>query len=150
MSQEITQHKVTDGKGKNCDLTTKVTLRKIGRILMAVQGKLINFMYQRGGWTQEEVEAAMKDSNVKQVVQKNVKSENIVLVHKESNEPIYKKEMLLIGEKGERALNESPTGEESTIVVDPDLATLYVKQNAFEEVKQEINEFIRRNSLKTN
>lgn len=52
-----------------------------------------------------------------------------MLVHKESNEPIYKKEMLLIGEKGERALNESPTGEESTIVVDPDLATLVSDKN---------------------
>lgn len=57
--------------------------------------------------------------------------------------------MSLIGEKGERAANESPNGEESQLQVDPEQANLFVKEKAYEEVKQEINEFIRRNSLKT-
>ena len=62
----------------------------------------------------------MNDSKVKQVVQKNVKSGNIVFVHRESNEPMFQKEMNLIGEKGDRAVNESPNAEESQVQADPD------------------------------
>jgi len=48
-------------------------------------------------------------------VQKHVKTGNIVFVHRESNEPMFQREMSLIGEKGERAANESPVEEESQI-----------------------------------
>jgi hypothetical protein len=49
MKQEITQHKVQkskDGRKKNGPLqvTTKVTTRKIGRILYAVQTKLTQIL----------------------------------------------------------------------------------------------------------
>lgn len=89
MTQQITQHKVTDSKKPNeCELSTKVTLRKIGRILMIVQNNIVELLRREGKWDQADVEAAMRDSNVKQVVQKNVKSGNIVFVHRESNEPV--------------------------------------------------------------
>lgn len=90
MTQQITQHKVTDSKKPNeCELSTKVTLRKIGRILMIVQNNIVELLRREGKWDQTDVEAAMRDSNVKQVVQKNVKSGNIVFVHRESNEPVF-------------------------------------------------------------
>jgi uncharacterized protein YheU (UPF0270 family) len=90
MTQQITQHKVTDSKKPNeCELSTKVTLRKIGRILMIVQNNIVELLRREGKWDQADVEAAMRDSNVKQVVQKNVKSGNIVFVHRESNEPVF-------------------------------------------------------------
>jgi len=40
------------------------------------------------------------------------KEEKIRLVKPESNEPVFKKQLSLIGEKGERAANESPNDEE--------------------------------------
>ena len=90
MTQQITQHKVTDSKKPNeCELSTKVTLRKIGRILMIVQNNIVELLRREGKWDHADVEAAMRDSNVKQVVQKNVKSGNIVFVHRESNEPVF-------------------------------------------------------------
>ena len=90
MTQQITQHKVTDSKKSNeCELSTKVTLRKIGRILMIVQNNIVELLRREGKWDQADVEAAMRDSNVKQVVQKNVMSGNFVLVHRESNEPVF-------------------------------------------------------------
>ena len=125
MTQQITQHKVTDSKKPNeCELSTKVTLRKIGRILMIVQNNIVELLRREGKWDQADVEAAMRDSNVKQVVQKNVKSGNIVFVHRESNEPVFQREMSLIGEKGDRAANESPNGEDSQLQVDPEQANL--------------------------
>jgi hypothetical protein len=45
-------------------------------------------------------------------------------VHRESNEPVFQREMSLIGEKGDRAANESPNGEESQLQVDPEQANL--------------------------
>lgn len=45
----------------------------------------------------------MADSTVKKVLQKNVKNQNILLVNSQSNQPIYKKELTMIGEKGEKA-----------------------------------------------
>jgi hypothetical protein len=69
MTQQITQHKVTDSKKPNeCELSTKVTLRKIGRILMIVQNNIVELLRREGKWDQADVEAAMRDSNVKQVV----------------------------------------------------------------------------------
>jgi hypothetical protein len=49
-------------------LSTKVTLRKIGRILMIVQNNIVELLRREGKWDQADVEAAMRDSNVKQVV----------------------------------------------------------------------------------
>ena len=89
----------------------------------------------------------MKDSQVKQVVQKNVKSGNIVFVHRESNEPMFQREMTLIGEKGERALNESPTGEESQILADPDQANL-VRTKKFNIVLVRQRESLRRSKTR--
>ena len=69
MTQQITQHKVTDSKKpNNCEYSTKVTLRKIGRILMIVQNNIVELLRREGKWDQADVEAAMRDSNVKQVV----------------------------------------------------------------------------------
>ena len=51
---------------------------------------------------------ALKDTSVKQVVQKLVKQKTIELVDKTSNEAVLREEMSLIGEKGDRALNQSP------------------------------------------
>ena len=49
MTQQITQHKVTDSKKPNeCELSTKVTLRKIGRILMIVQNNIVELLRREG------------------------------------------------------------------------------------------------------
>lgn len=45
-------------------------------------------------------------------LQEMYKEEKIRLVKPESNEPVFKKQLSLIGEKGERAANESPNDEE--------------------------------------
>jgi hypothetical protein len=58
------------------------------------------------------VARALQDPTVKNVIYKHMKSDDIKLVHKDSKEPIYKRETSLIGEKGDRALNESPTHED--------------------------------------
>jgi hypothetical protein len=51
MTQQITQHKVTDSKKVNeCELSTKVTLRKIGRILMIVQNNIVELLRREGKW----------------------------------------------------------------------------------------------------
>jgi hypothetical protein len=51
-------------------------------------------------------------------MQEMFKKEQIRLVKPESNEPVFKKQLSLIGEKGERAVNESPNEEEHA-EVDP-------------------------------
>lgn len=51
-------------------------------------------------------------------MQEMFKKEQIRLVKPESNEPIFKKQLTLLGEKGERAVNESPH-EEDHAEVDP-------------------------------
>ena len=53
-----------------------------------------------------------------------MKCDNIKLVHKDSKEPIYRRETTLIGEEGDRALNESPDHEETHFDVDPEEAEL--------------------------
>lgn len=85
---------------------------------------------------------------MKQVVQKLVKQKTIELVDRDSNQAVLREEMSLIGEKGDRALNQSPVQAQNVNkAVDPDAADLRVDGQAFEEVKSQINEFIRRNTL---
>ena len=75
-----------------------------------------------------------------------MKKKLIQLVDRESNEPVFKKEIALIGEKGDRALNESPQAELQEI--DPADTKLHVEKQAFEELQGKVDDFIRKNSLK--
>lgn len=70
-------------------------------------------MYKKNNWKKEEVKAALADTYVKRVVQKNVRMKTIQLINKESNQPIFNKEMQLIGERGDRAINETPKEDNS-------------------------------------
>jgi hypothetical protein len=59
-------------------------------------------------------------------------------VHKDSKEPLYKREMTLIGEKGDRAVNESPNETETEHVVDPIDAQLQIESHAFDELHRKV------------
>ncbi len=61
------------------------------------------------------------------------------MVHRDSKEPLYKLEMTLIGEKGDRANNESPNETETEHnVVDPIDAQLQIDENDFEELHRKV------------
>jgi hypothetical protein len=111
MTQNVTQHKARDTRSPNnkkvIELTHKLTHRKIGRILQLVQNGLVEFLRTQGKWSRTQLVAAMKDHKVKKAVQKHLAQENIQLRHKDR--VVYKRELSLIGEHGDRALhNESP------------------------------------------
>ena len=53
-----------------------------------------------------ELKAAFNDTKVKAAVQKHMKQENIQFLRKDSREPIFRRELTLIGQLGEeKALN---------------------------------------------
>lgn len=62
----------------------------------------------------EDVREALQDPQTKGVVQKHILSENIRLADpNRDNKPVFKTQMSLIGGKGDRALNESPSANET-------------------------------------
>ena len=65
MSLNVIQHKIEDVGGKKVKLTTKVTYRKIGRILSAVKSKLRDLIKRRSEWHEDDITAALKDPAVK-------------------------------------------------------------------------------------
>ena len=65
MSQNVIQHKIEDVGGKKVKLTTKVTHRKIGRILSTVQSKLRDLIKRRSEWHEDDITEALKDPAVK-------------------------------------------------------------------------------------
>ena len=86
---------------------------------------------------------------MRETIFKNMRRDSIKLVDRESSEPVFKRETTRLGEHGERALNESPNAhEESRLEIDPEEATLQVDKQAYEELDQQVKEFIRRNSMK--
>ena len=96
---------------------------------------------------------AMQDTQVKEAVQKMVRQRTLELVDYKSNQPILREEMRLIGDEGDRAIAKSAemlsqNKEGKRLEEKLDKAGLRVNAQAFEEVKHEINEFIRKNSLK--
>lgn len=92
MSQNVTQHKArnTDSPMRNgqyqVELTTKLTHRKIGKILLLVQNQLCEFL--KGKWSVADLSAAFNDTKVKEVVQKHFRDDNIKLVHQKTGEPL--------------------------------------------------------------
>lgn len=79
------------------------------------------------------MKAALGDSSVKAAMQKHLLAENIRLVHKKSQKPVYQKQLSLLGEKGDRAANDSPGGYSDN--VDPDQTEIRVDNKALAEVR---------------
>jgi len=65
---------VVDGRNSSCNVITKVTQRKIGKILSAIQNKLFALVKQNGNLDDSDVRAAMKDQTVRNVIIKNVRN----------------------------------------------------------------------------
>ena len=140
MKQKVTEHKVqrartfegqADGelprkkvlkKGKSLELRSRVTIRAIARILLAVQRKLEDLLVDHTdeAVSPDEITRAMSHPATQEVVQKHVAKENIKLVHKDSFEPMFQRQMSEIGEKGVAAVEGPPIGDESALDCDPE------------------------------
>ena len=80
-------------------------------------------MRQKSDLTNEELASALDSPELRASVQRHMLSENIGLVDKQGK-TIYRRESMLIGEKGQRAMNESPHFEEEEDVPAPEEANL--------------------------
>ena len=90
----------------------------------------------------DDVVAALNDTKVKQVVQKHVAKENIKLLRRDSLEPVFRRELSLIGEKGERAVNESPGGVPDLVDdIEPEDALVDVNPSAENEIRHSVKEY---------
>lgn len=129
ITQEVSQHKAKDLRSaegrRQIDITSKLTHRKISKVLNSVQDKMKQYLASEKGFTAAQLNAAFNDTSVKKVIQKHMLEENIQLVHE--NQPVYRKAMTKIGREGARALNESPNAGEETaqhVSVEPEHANL--------------------------
>ena len=74
---------------------------------------------------EEDLKSAFESQEVRQTVYNLVKKKTIQLVDKDSEEPVFQKEMQLIGDKGDRVINESPDFQEDhSTIKDPNNAKL--------------------------
>ena len=148
MRQKVTEHKVQRAKtftgdpgqnelpqkkikkvkkGKSLELRSRVTLRAICRILFAVQRKLEKLVVPHvddEAVTPDDIKRAMSHPATQEVVQKHVAKGNVKLVHKDSLEPVFEKQMSEIGERG-AAVAQGPSNADDTLLdCDPDDAKL--------------------------
>ena len=130
-------------KTKALELKSRVTVRAIWRILRAVQSKLIKALTEQlnGDVTPDDIKRAMSHPATKEIVQKHMAKGNVKLVHKDSFEPVFQKQMSEIGEKGAAATNDD------TLIHDPEEAQLVATQEALREMGNTVNELVRTNSL---
>lgn len=81
VSQNITEHKARDSSPRRADgshkveVTTRLTHRRIGKILMLVQSELVEVL--RKNYSYGQLGAAFKDPRVMQSIQKHVQNKNI-------------------------------------------------------------------------
>ena len=96
-------------KTKGLEMHTRLTKRAVGRILTAIQHKLHSMIvdYTGGEHNPDDVREALADPLAKAVVQRHIQKAGIKMVDN-SNKTVYRQQMSLIGEKGDRAANESP------------------------------------------
>ena len=95
--------------------------------------------------TPDDLKRAMSHPETQEVLQKHVKKGNVKLVHKDSFEPMFEKQMSEIGQKGVKVATED--GPDETLDHDPDDAILEATDEALKEVGGTINELKRTNSL---
>jgi len=92
MTQNVTQHKVKDvANSPNRQLSTKLTHRKVGKILLFVQNQLCEFL--KGSWNVTDLKAALNDTRVKETVQHHIRENNIKLVNRDSGEEMYRRHL---------------------------------------------------------
>lgn len=128
------------------ELNTKTKKRKIAAIYIAVQGKLASLMAKQiQGVGSAEVRAALADTQVRQAMQKHLLAENIKLVNAKSQKPVFQRQLSLLGEKGDQAVNDSPVGGYQD-TVDPEATELRVDNKALADVREQVKNAIRRNS----
>lgn len=70
-------------KGRSLELRSRVTIRAIARILLAVQRKLEDLLVEHTdeNVSPEDIQRAMSHPATQEVVQRHVAKENIKLVH---------------------------------------------------------------------
>ena len=132
-----------------------MTKRAIASILLAVQHKLRKLVSQHTEelLSPEELQRAMSHPEVQEVVSKHILSENIQMVEPATKRPVYKKQMSIIGEKGDRAAMESPGRSSSPDAsnlcdIEPEDAELVAAEGAVREVANTVDRLKRTNSLK--
>ena len=81
------------------------------------------------------------------MVQKHVAKGNVKLVHKDSLEPMFEKQMSEIGQRGAAAA-EGPPELDETLIGDPEEAKLIATEEAQKEIAETVNVLVRTNSLK--
>ncbi len=92
-------------------MTSRLTKRAVARILLAIEDKLLRMISDAsdGSYSQSVLKEALAHPQTKGVVQKHILAENIRMQHPLGGRPVYAAQMSLIGEKGHRAANESPS-----------------------------------------
>ena len=153
MSQDVVEHKVTQKtkrmvvereegematvkrKTRGFQMTSRLTKRAVARILALVQDKLQRLISDvtNNEHHPDDVREALDHPQTKNIVQSHIAGGGIRLVDRENqNAQVFKREMSLIGQKGDRAANESPDasalmGGEGDDDLDPEDAQLVSK-----------------------
>lgn len=91
MTGNVIEHKAKDTGVKCADgihhevmLTTRLTHRKIGKILLIVQNQLCEFF--EGKWRPADVKAAFADTHIKESLKQHINDGSLKLVHRTTGE----------------------------------------------------------------
>lgn len=173
MNSEVKEHKVTkspkkqrNAVGRSAELPmkkrkTKSTLeyrqrickRSVARILSIVQSKMGKLIRNLTGdkHTQHEINRAMSNPNAEKILRRQITDGSVKLVHQESQQPAFTKQMTKIGEQGfDRARQQTQTdaGDESFFQQDPeDCEIQFNNTEAKNEYVGEIVNIIKQDSV---
>ena len=89
----------------------------------------------------------MSHPETQEVIEKHVKRGSIKLLHKDSFEPVFEKQMSEIAQKGVKGVQAPHDGPDETLDHDPDDAILEANEEALKEVSGTVNMLKRTNSL---
>ena len=114
-------------KSRGMEITSRLTKRAVARIIIAVQNKLHSLLKDLVDAEHDpmDVREALNHPQTKDVVQRLINSQGIKLVEPNSNAVVYRQQMSLIGVKGDRATDVSPSRfQDGDDTVDPEDARL--------------------------
>jgi len=109
---------------------------RIYAILQLVQNQLVEFLRQ--SYTLHELTGAFQQLEVKNVVQKHFRDENIIMVHRHTQEPLFRRELQLIGQLGDGAVFTESQANLEEEKVNPNITKILIDNIAAEEVKKAI------------
>ena len=129
-----------------------MTTRSVARILSTITHKLKHMvsLATNDAHSPDAIERALSNPATEQILQRRISQGHVKLRRQNTNEPVFEEHLARLGQKGYAAAQEEESMLEQSFASqgEPEDAILDIQSEAMDEIVGQVNEFVRKESLK--